>query len=53
MHPNRPFKRNWEINAWDNKDVRAAVRATGKNRVIMAGIITDVRTFTNAIQTFN
>jgi len=54
MHPNTPFiKRNGEVNDRDNKDFRAAVRATGKNQVIMAGIITDVRMFTNAIQTFN
>ena len=45
MHPNAPLiKRNGEVNAWDNKDFRAAVRATGKKQVILAGIVTDVRT---------
>ncbi|KIM37587.1 hypothetical protein M413DRAFT_421707 [Hebeloma cylindrosporum] len=45
MHPNAPLiKRNGEVNAWDNKDFRAAVRATGKKQVIMAGIVTDVCT---------
>ena len=44
MHPNAPFiKRNGEVNAWDNQDFRAAVRATGKKQVILAGIVTDVR----------
>ncbi|KAF9008245.1 Isochorismatase hydrolase [Cyathus striatus] len=45
MHPNAPFiKRNGEVNAWDNKDFRDAVRATGKKQVILAGIVTDVCT---------
>jgi len=44
MHPNAPLiKRNGEVNAWDNEDFRAAVRATGKKQVIMGGIVTDVR----------
>ena len=44
MHPNAPFiKRNGEVNAWDNTDFRAAVEATGKKQVILAGITTDVR----------
>ena len=51
MHPNAPLiKRNGEVNAWDNKDFRAAVRATGKKQVILAGIVTDVRT---SQQSFN
>jgi hypothetical protein len=46
MHPNAPFiKRQGEVNAWDNSDFRAAVKATGKQQVIMAGIVTDVRCF--------
>jgi hypothetical protein len=54
MHPNAPFiKRNGEVNAWDNKDFRAAVRATGKKQVIMAGIVTDVRATTKKIQSLN
>ncbi len=44
MHPDAPFiKRQGEVNAWDNADFRAAVRATGKKQVILAGIVTDVR----------
>ncbi|KAF7370698.1 Isochorismatase hydrolase [Mycena sanguinolenta] len=35
---------NGEVNAWDNADFRAAVKATGKKQVIMAGIVTDVCT---------
>ncbi|KAJ7890674.1 Isochorismatase-like protein [Mycena olivaceomarginata] len=51
MHPNAPLiKRqgrntvNCEVNAWDNADFRAAVKATGKKQVILAGIVTDVCT---------
>ncbi|KAF8216362.1 Isochorismatase-like protein [Mycena galopus ATCC 62051] len=47
MHPNAPYiKRQGKIivNAWDNADFRAAVKATGKKQVIMAGIVTDVCT---------
>ncbi|KAJ7281801.1 ycaC protein [Mycena rebaudengoi] len=45
MHPNAPFiKRQGEVNAWDNADFRAAVKATGKKQVILAGIVTDVCT---------
>ncbi|KAH9915930.1 ycaC protein [Epithele typhae] len=45
MHPNSSFiKRNGEVNAWDNADFRAAVAATGKKQVILAGITTDVCT---------
>ncbi len=44
MHPNAPFiKRQGEVNAWDNANFRAAVRATGKKQVILTGIVTDVR----------
>ena len=43
MYPNAPLiKRNGEIDAWDNEDFRAAIRATGKKQVIVAGIVTDV-----------
>lgn len=43
MHPNAPFiKRQGEVDAWDNADFRAAVEATGKKQVILAGITTDV-----------
>ena len=45
MHPNAPFiRRNGEVDAWDNADFRAAVEATGKKQVILAGITTDVCT---------
>ncbi|KAJ3754257.1 Isochorismatase-like protein [Lentinula raphanica] len=45
MHPSAPLiKRQGEVNAWDNADFRAAVKATGKKQVIMAGITTDVCT---------
>ncbi|TPX69070.1 hypothetical protein SpCBS45565_g02762 [Spizellomyces sp. 'palustris'] len=45
MHPDAPYiKRNGEVNAWDNADFRAAVEATGKKHVILAGITTDVCT---------
>ncbi|KAJ3759007.1 Isochorismatase-like protein [Lentinula raphanica] len=43
MHPNAPYiKRQGEIDAWDNADFRAAVQATGKQQLILAGITTDV-----------
>ncbi|TBU22162.1 ycaC protein [Dichomitus squalens] len=45
MHPDAPYiKRQGEVNAWDNADFRAAVEATGKKQVILAGITTDVCT---------
>lgn len=31
-----------EINAWDNPEFKAAIDKTGRNKVIMAGIVTDV-----------
>jgi len=43
MYPNvTVIRRNGEINAWDNADFRAAVKATGKKQMIVAGITTDV-----------
>ncbi|KAJ7660198.1 Isochorismatase hydrolase [Mycena polygramma] len=33
-----------EVDAWDNPDFQAAVKATGKKQVIVAGITTDVCT---------
>ena len=43
MYPNvTVIRRGGEINAWDNTDFRAAVKATGKNQVIVGGIATDV-----------
>ena len=43
LHPNATLiKRQGEVDAWDNADFRAAVKATGKSQVIMAGITTEV-----------
>ncbi|KIM95527.1 hypothetical protein OIDMADRAFT_20997 [Oidiodendron maius Zn] len=45
MHPNAPFiHRQGEVDAWDNPDFRAAVQATGKKQIILAGIVTEVCT---------
>ena len=45
MFPNAPFiRRNGEVDAWDNPDFRAAIKATGKTQVILGGITTDVCT---------
>lgn len=50
MHPDAPFiKRTGEVNAWDNSDFRAAVKATGKKQVIVAGIVTDVNPASTAV----
>ena len=43
MYPDAPFiRRQGEVDAWDNPDFRAAVEATGKKQVLLAGITTDV-----------
>ncbi|KAK1719284.1 Isochorismatase-like protein [Colletotrichum lupini] len=43
MYPDVPvIKRPGEINAWDNAEFRDAVKATGRNQMIVAGIVTDV-----------
>lgn len=43
MHPKAPFiARPGEINAWDNPDFVKAVRATGRKKLLIAGIVTDV-----------
>ncbi len=43
MHPDAPYiRRNGEVNAWDNPEFKAAVEATGKKQVILAGIVTEV-----------
>ena len=45
MYPNAPLiKRQGEVNAWDNADFRAAIRAANKTQIIVAGIVTDVCT---------
>jgi nicotinamidase-related amidase len=41
--PDAPFiPRPGQINAWDNEDFVAAVKATGRRQLIMAGVVTDV-----------
>ena len=43
MYPNAPYiKRTGEVDAWDNVDFKKAVKALGKNQLIIAGITTDV-----------
>ena len=45
MYPSAPLiKRQGEVNAWDNADFRAAIKATNKTQIILAGIVTDVCT---------
>lgn len=36
------INRAGEINAWDSPEFRAAIEATGRRKIIMAGIVTDV-----------
>ncbi|KAK0722947.1 Isochorismatase-like protein [Lasiosphaeria miniovina] len=44
-YPTAPFiKRLGEVDAWDNSDFRAAVRASNKSQIIIGGIVTDVCT---------
>ncbi len=46
MYPNAPLiKRQGEVDAWDNADFRAAIKATGRKQIIIAGIVTDVCTY--------
>ncbi|MEM9486829.1 MAG: isochorismate family cysteine hydrolase YcaC [Cyanobacteria bacterium P01_F01_bin.116] len=41
--PDAPYiARPGQINAWDNEDFVAAVKATGKTKLIIAGVVTDV-----------
>src|SRR4030095_11046295 len=41
--PDAPFiPRPGQINAWDNEDLVAAVRATGKKQLLIAGVVTEV-----------
>lgn len=43
MFPDAPYiARPGQINAWDNEDFVAAVKATGKKQLIIAGVVTDV-----------
>lgn len=41
--PEAPFiARPGQINAWDNEDLVAAVKETGRSQLIIAGVVTDV-----------
>jgi nicotinamidase-related amidase len=41
--PDAPYiARPGQINAWDNEDFLAAVKATGKKQLIIAGVVTEV-----------
>ncbi|GEK72400.1 MULTISPECIES: isochorismate family cysteine hydrolase YcaC [Halomonas] len=41
--PDAPyFARPGQINAWDNEDFVAAVKATGKKQLLIAGVVTEV-----------
>jgi nicotinamidase-related amidase len=43
MFPDAPYiARPGQINAWDNEDFVAAVKATGRKQLIIAGVVTDV-----------
>ena len=43
MYPDAPYiKRPGEINAWDNPEFKQAVEATGRRKLIIAGVTTDV-----------
>jgi nicotinamidase-related amidase len=43
LFPDAPFiPRPGQINAWDNEDFAAAVKATGKKQLIIAGVVTEV-----------
>jgi nicotinamidase-related amidase len=43
MYPDVPvIRRPGEVNAWDSSEVRAAIEATRRNQIILAGITTDV-----------
>lgn len=43
MFPDAPYiARPGNINAWDNADFVAAVKATGKGQLIIAGVVTEV-----------
>ncbi|KAL0566988.1 hypothetical protein V5O48_015008 [Marasmius crinis-equi] len=43
MYPDTPVNRRpGEVNAWDNEGFRQAIKATGKNQIILAGVTIDV-----------
>jgi hypothetical protein len=46
MHPNAPFiRRTGEVNAYDNPEFRAALKATGRKQVIIGALLTEVCMF--------
>jgi nicotinamidase-related amidase len=43
MFPDAPYvARPGQINAWDNEDFVAAIKATGRRQLIIAGVVTEV-----------
>lgn len=43
MFPDSPYiARPGQINAWDNEEFVAAIKATGKKQIIIAGVVTEV-----------
>lgn len=45
MHPNATFiRRTGEVNAFDNPEFQAAVKATGRKQVIIGALLTEVCT---------
>ena len=43
LFPEAPYiARPGQINAWDNEDFVAAIKATGRKQLIIAGVVTDV-----------
>lgn len=43
MYPDAPLiRRQGEVDAWDNVEFKAAVKATNKSQIIVGGITTDV-----------
>ncbi|MCE0744094.1 hydrolase [Acetobacter sicerae] len=43
IFPDAPFiARPGQINAWDNSDFVAAIKATGKKQLLIAGVVTEV-----------
>lgn len=42
-HPTAPYiARPGQINAWDNEDFVAAIKATGRKQLLVAGVVTEV-----------
>ncbi|KAF3917082.1 hypothetical protein ABW20_dc0102345 [Dactylellina cionopaga] len=45
MYPDAPLiQRNGQVNAWDNAEFKAAIKATNRTQIIVGGIVTDVCT---------